>query len=609
METLEKLSSLESLEQRLQQCLSDRFSPDNALGVECLLEDEKLKVWVQHDPATFLEEQSAFAALQAVLEGMTPPPSSQVRLYLKREGQKQPYAVRAFKITDNISETKTPPPPLPKPPVTQSSGDLPLKGKTRPNPRSTAKSHSPEIPEFLEKRRQSDLPETGNDRPTFPTTWEEWRQWLPLGVAAAVAGSLLVLGLGYAVTRPCVIGGCKAIARSQELSQNAIQTLDAQRSTEALLAARQQLNQAEDLVRDIPLWSVHYGTARDLVAMYRNQSQALDQTAAALSHAALAGQKSQNPPHPPQVWREVAGLWEKAIAELGLIPESSPTYGFAQHKISEYQANLEAIEQRLALEEKAQAQLQTAKSAAEAAQVSQNLARDVDAWQLAHASWKTTLYALRRVPKGTQAAEDAQQLFKSYEPHIVAARDRYAQEQIAANFYNQALSFGDRAKTAQNDSEWTTAITLWQQGLAHARQVPPQTSSYEDAQILISSYTKSLDEAVRSQRRQGLMERANLELSTICTGTTPICEYTVTPKGIKVQILPSYIDYIRDLAQTSTQSNDKQTQTAIDAHKQSLINSFKAVSNNAQLPIELYQKSDGSKIGAYEPKEMGNGNG
>ncbi|RMG15277.1 MAG: hypothetical protein D6728_01020, partial [Cyanobacteria bacterium J055] len=79
METLEKLSSLESLEQRLQQCLSDRFSPDNALGVECLLEDEKLKVWVQHDPATFLEEQSAFAALQAVLEGMTPPPSSQVR--------------------------------------------------------------------------------------------------------------------------------------------------------------------------------------------------------------------------------------------------------------------------------------------------------------------------------------------------------------------------------------------------------------------------------------------------------------------------------------------------------------------------------------------------
>jgi hypothetical protein len=226
----------------------------------------------------------------------------------------------------------------------------------------------------------------------------------------------------------------------------------------------------------------------------------------------------------------------------------------------------------------------------------------VEAWQLAHASWKTTMYALRRVPKGTQASQEAEKLFTAYEPQIVIARDRYTQEQIAANFYNQALIFGDRAKTAQNESEWTQSISQWQQGLAHARQVPQQTSSYESAQILISSYTKSLDEAIQSQRLQGLMERASAELSAICAGTPPICEYTVSRQAIKVQILPAYIDYIRNLTQTSTQTQDKKTQSSIDEHKQALINSFKAISDNAQLPIELYQKSDGSAIGSYQPK-------
>jgi hypothetical protein len=583
METLEKSSSLSTLEKRLLQCLSNQFPSASLLGVECLLEDEKLKVWVQHESTAFLEEQSTFSALQEVLTQMKPPLSSQVRLYLKREGQKQPYAVRAFKIPAMATS--------PQPPQ-----------KPSPTPKSAPKTSV--IPEFLEKVRQgrSEAVSSTADAGTGVSLVEELRQWLPLGVAGIAASSLLVVGFGYAVTRRCVIGDCSEIARSQELSQNAIQNLDAGRSTQALLKARQQLDEAERLIEKIPPWSIHHQTARELLAMNRDRSQAIDQTASALSYATLAGQKSQNPPHLPQVWQEVQELWTKAIAELEQIPESSLTYGFARQKISEYQANLEAIEQRLTLEEKAQTQLQTARSAAEAAQARHALARDVEAWQLAHASWKTTMYALRRVPKGTQAAEEAQKLFTTYEPQIVIARDRYAQEQIAANFYNQALMFGDRAKTAQNQSEWTEAITQWQQGLAHARQVPQPTSSYEEAQILISSYTKSLDEAIQNQRWQSLMQRANTELSTICAGTPPICEYTVSRTGIKVQILPAYIDYIRTLTQTSTQTRDTQTKTSIEDHKKALINSFKAISDRAQLPIELYQKSDGSAIGSYQPK-------
>jgi hypothetical protein len=590
METLEKSSSLETLEKRLHQCLSDSFPPASSLGIECVLEDEKLKVWVQHEPTAFLEEQSVFATLQNVLTEMNPPLSSQVRLYLKREGQKQPYAVRAFKMP---SMSATPPPVAQKPAQNPS-----------PTPKAAPKNPTSEIPEFLEKVRQSQSEPVSvqGDRKTGRLAFEEFSQWLPVGIAGMAASSMMVVGFGYAITRPCVIGDCSEIARSEELSQNAIQNLDAQRSTSALLAAQQQLNEAERLIEKIPPWSIHHKTARELLAMNRDRSQAIEQTATALSHATLAGQKSQNPPHVPAVWQEVRGLWQKAISELEQIPESSLTYGFARQKLSEYQANLEAIEQRLSLEERAQTQLQTAKSAAEAAQARHTLARDVEAWQLAHASWKTTMYALRRVPKGTQAAQEAQKLFTAYEPQIVIARDRYTQEQIAANFYNQALTFGDRAQVSQNNSDWTQAITQWQQGLAHARQVPQQTSSYESAQVLIASYTKSLDAGIKNQRWQSLMERANTELSTICTGTPPICEYAVSRNVIKVQILPAYIDYIRNLTQTSTQTQDKKTQTSIEDHKQALINSFKAISDNAQIPIELYQKSDGSSIGSYQPK-------
>ncbi|MGB3238375.1 MAG: hypothetical protein WBB29_08775 [Geitlerinemataceae cyanobacterium] len=586
METLEKSSSLETLEKRLYQCFSDQFPSANSLRIECVLEDEKLKVWVWHEPTAFLEEQSAFAAVEKTIADINPPLSSQVRLYLKREGQTQPYAVRAFKIS---STGATPPPPLPK---------------VSPTPKAASKIPASDIPEFLEKARQKKPKKVSvrDDRKTSARSFEDLRQWLPLGIAGMTASSILLVGFGYALTRPCVLGDCPQIARSEELSQNAIQNLDAQRSTSALLAAQQKLDEAEKLLQKIPPWSIHHKTARELLAMNRDRSIALDKTSQALSHATLAGQKSQNPPHRPQVWQEVSSLWQKAIADLEQIPESSLTYGFARQKISEYQANLEVIEKRLSLEETAQAQLETARSAAEAAQSRQALARDVEAWQLAHASWKTTLYALRRVPKGTQAAQNAEKLYTAYEPQIIAARDRYTEEQIAANFYNQALTFGDRAQLSQNESEWIPAITQWQQGLAHAQQVSPQTSSSESAQVLISSYTKSLEEAVKSQQRQGRMERANLELATICAATPPICEYGVDRKKIVVKILPAYIDYIRDLTQTSSKTEDKKTQTSIEEHKQALIDSFKAISDRAQLPIELYQKSDGSAIGSYQPQ-------
>ncbi|MDY6936451.1 MAG: hypothetical protein SWY16_02205 [Cyanobacteriota bacterium] len=432
--------------------------------------------------------------------------------------------------------------------------------------------------------------------------WQvNWQLWLPAWVAGIGLGSVMLLSLGYALTRPCVIGSCEPIARAQQLSQNSLEKLDTQRSTAAFLEANQKLAEAEELLVDIPRWSTHYGTARELQAFYQQQQQMLLEVSPALRRGSLAAQKSQNPPHSTQRWLEIEKLWTGAIEALENVPQNSPAFVFAQEKLLEYRGNLDAIEERKTTEESASEKLETALTAAEIAQARQSIAKDLKEWQLAYASWQTAISALRRVPRGTLAEERAEELFTDYEPQFVAAREQRTREQIATNFYNQAIRLADRAKTLQEQRQWNQAVATWQQGIAAARQVPEGTSVYPQAQTLAQSYTRVLQGVTNTHRQQQALDRARTELQNICVGTIVICEYTSSKELIKVFVVPQYVEYIRNLTRDSNERGDLDTRTRIEEHKQILIDGLAAISDRAEIPIELYQKSDNRLIGSHQP--------
>ena len=78
---------------------------------------------------------------------------------------------------------------------------------------------------------------------------------LPLLVAGAGLSLVVFSSSLYILTRPCVIGQCKAIPEAQELSQRSAITLQKPQSGKEILEAQQQLKEAIQILESIPLCS------------------------------------------------------------------------------------------------------------------------------------------------------------------------------------------------------------------------------------------------------------------------------------------------------------------------------------------------------------------
>lgn len=156
----------------------------------------------------------------------------------------------------------------------------------------------------------------------------------------------------------------------------------------ALVAAKQQYQQSKTgrdrkraiaswqaaLVRieQVPRQTLAGQTARTkLVALKRDFEQvagAIAQSArtnmiivAAQQYAFAAGEAAQNLPHTASQWREIAGLWQEAIAQVEKVGEDDPSYTNAQKLLVKYQINLGKVRSGLQTEQESVAALNQAK--------------------------------------------------------------------------------------------------------------------------------------------------------------------------------------------------------------------------------------------------------
>ncbi|HEY9861955.1 MAG TPA: hypothetical protein V6D16_20830, partial [Candidatus Obscuribacterales bacterium] len=395
-------------------------------------------------------------------------------------------------------------------------------------------------------------------------------------------------------------GDCSAIANAQQLSQESAQILQTTKSGQEVLTAQQKLETATQALAPIPAWSSHHGEAQTLLKTYQAQEQAVAQVVSAQNQAIAAAQRSQNPPHPLAEWSEIQKLWRGAIAQLEAVPQTSTAYPIAQKKLTEYRANLVMTNKRVKVEQQANATLAKAKSTAQVAEARQGIAQSLASWQLADATWRMSTNTLRQVPRGTVAYQEAQQLLGEYQPKILATRDRKTKEQLAATAYRQAVTLARQAQSFERQNQWSQAVANWRDALAAAKQVPTETLFYNQAQPLISSYGNSLSEAENKLGLASILEEARAGLRRTCAGSPNVCDFSVSLALIRVQLNP---DHVRKLVRTAIMAEangDISTQVDVRNHIQTLEAALEAISENANIAVELYDEN-GSLLGRYVP--------
>jgi hypothetical protein len=428
--------------------------------------------------------------------------------------------------------------------------------------------------------------------PATPASAGARRQrWIALGV---ISGVLLATAT-YALSRPCVLGECENLDQAQALERSASEVLQDPQSPQDVVDAYDQLVDASYLLQQIPPWSGAYREAQGLLHEYDGKMGVLSDVVQAQRQAYTAALKSQDPPHPVDTWREIRILWQEAIALLNAVPANSNIYPLAQQKLAEYEANLAAIDTRIATERAAQAKVQSAREAAAVAEARQGVASSREAWQQTYATWQTAIKLLQEVPANTMSQGEAQQLLEIYQAKLGATRDRLQQEEIAQSSYQEAIALAEQATVAEAEQQWSQAVIGWRDALNQAQQVPQGTTYYDQAQPLISNYRQALAAAEEKLREAvGRQEAAN-QLANLCA-TSNQCTYRRSGDRLQVQV---------------TQANVGRgafplpgMHSPISEPFNNLLRAVANIGDRAQVKVDVFN-TDGSLFGTYTPDVNG----
>ncbi len=646
MTTATRPDNLKTLEHLLQEGLQSKLSPLVPVKVGCWLKDKALVILAQHSAAVVPDSQQVFGSLEQTVREQYRSDSQSVKMYLRVEGQKQPYAFYSFKLEPRFESKATTATVDQKPHAAEKSESVngsagreekqgtslrrgagvagaagedvftniseedsspapetsPASSDSPASPASPASLASPASPHPWDQpiQEEESLQNEPSDETPASATAKSKQTLLPLVVAGVGLSFFVFLVSLYLLSRPCVVGRCNAIPEARELSQRSLKRLQNPQSGKEVLEAQEQLMAAIGMLESIPFWSSHHGKAQELLKAYRVQAERVEEMVAALKTAVRAAYKSESPPYPASQWIEIQGMWREAIAGLEALPTSSNLQPLAQQKIKEYKTNLAQANQRLVKEREAQARLQEAKDAALIAEARQGVAQSLEHWRLVYGTWQTAMKRLKQIPQGTTAYPEAQRLSALYLTKMASVRDRKAQEQFAANAYNQGLRLAQRAQNAQVDNQWSVALTHWRNALNYVNQVPRDTFYYGKAQRVARSYSNAVKQAKGNLYFAVKVQQARSDLKQTCSGKTEVCNFTIANNMIKVNLTPAYTKLVKQAAIAAQTTGDSNSQVGLVKHIMTVGEALEAISDNARLRLELYD-SEGNLIQTHDP--------
>lgn len=623
--------NLRFFEKALQDALR-RGVPALPLKLRCGMQQSALYILIQHPSTSSLSQQDYSVALDEALRQVLLQPNAKVpdletlktlRIYLYRSGQNRPYAGRTIALTKQSTglsdlATHRAPNPVESNPVHLSTADhgaevdavepksvssaaialSPTEQSNMDGPAKLSTESTVAEPGIVQSETSVVPQRPSSIRIPFYHRRLDRRSKI-FGAAAGLA--LAVLGVGsYGLTRPCVIGACATLSQAQQLSQTSEEMLQAAHSAEDVVVAYERLVEASYRLSKIPFWSKHYHQAQGLLANYQAEADLVAQIVVAQRQAREASLLTQNPPHPLEVWEDVRMKWQEAIVQLQSVPQDTLVANIAKTKLAEYQTNLVTINRRIRQEQDAQEKVAAARKAAQLAEAREGAAASSESWQLVHVTWQVVMNRLNDVPRDTMAYAEAQQLASIYESRLAASRDRLSREEVSASSYSQAIMLAEQAANYEQSGQWTQAVAHWQNALTHARQVPKETSYYDQVQPLINSYVEALNQAELHLNTAVAVEQARPLLEDVCHASSDLCTFTLTTEEIQVYVSAAYVDVIRRAMVSGGMTISTVDTDSALTKATGLLRAIAEVGILTQVPVGVYD-AEGMLMGTYIP--------
>ena len=620
LETAQKPINLEELEALLQKLLHSEPLQLAPLQVRCLLKDGTLIVLVEHPESVMPYQKRTFNVLEEAIREHNVSGSGRVLTYMRVLGQKQPYAFHVFELDaetelttqegsvepkeqeypENLSEFDAIAPTNEEEEVGNPTVQPPEEEETEVGKESLSlvveEKQEETFNVFEDLAEEEEVEEEVEEQVTTKP-----KSLLPFILTGASISITVFLGSLYILTRPCVLGECTEINVAQGLANESASALQQPESGKAILTAQEQLDRAITILKSIPFWSKHHGEAQNYLQEYQVRSLGLEEVVSALKTAARAAYQSQNTPLSESQWQDAQELWQEAIASLKQIPPRNDFYQLAQSKIPIYETNLQTINQRLSEEKQAKRDIKEAERVSKIAEARHGVAQSLENWQLTQATWQTAVNKLKEIPKHTTSYEKAQENMRGLLPRLAQSRDYKMKEQVAANAYKQGIRLAELAKSAENIDQWSRASYNWRSALNYVKQVPGDTFYYHQAQPLIKSYAKSLEDAEKQLLIAMRVQEARGDLEKTCAGKPRVCFYTLNKNVIKVRLTPAYLSKINQTNENIQSKEDYQAEVDLRNHVFTLGQALEAISEKSDTRVEVY-KPDGSLAVAYTPE-------
>ncbi|MBJ7898600.1 MAG: hypothetical protein GC158_01480 [Cyanobacteria bacterium RI_101] len=419
--------------------------------------------------------------------------------------------------------------------------------------------------------------ERSESRRESPLVWlRRHRRPLLGGLGVGVA-----LSLGYALSRPCVLGPCAPLTRAE----TQLQTVGAFNTPETLTPWATEL----EALQGIPPWSPYFQRSRALLETDQLRRRELDLLVQSSRLAQGAQRQSDS-----RLSRE---LWHGSLRLLAQISPQSPFYALAVARTQDYQRQLHRIDQQVLAQQQANLARRQGNRLLTRGKLKAKGAKTLSDLKAALELWRQGLQHLERIPPESDLYALARQQLTLERAEFKELEAKQALENGAQKTLQDARGSAQKAESAANRRQFSEALRHWQDALESLKAIPSQSWLGPQAQTLLTRYQLAQKQSQQNLQRALRAQSLQRNLKTLCEGPTGLCQYQIESKRIKIVFQSAYLQRLQQAAQ----EGGKDERAQLLRHIQALERSLQQISYQANLPVDLY-RSSGEKIARFQPK-------
>jgi hypothetical protein len=554
-------------EQLYQFLLSDAIAT-SPLQVNCSLSEETLIIIIQYSETLKLQKAATFSC---------------VREFLDRQGASSLYPTEIYLTSEEPSSF------LQNGTVNQETEDMRSIPRQKNRPSSLNPPQANKLSLFQHNNIYFPTPFFPKISDRFPT-----KKLLGFGLGLGILAITL-----YGLSDPCVTGTCPPLNQAKFLVNSSLLVLEPD-SSSSLLATKQKLGEALSQLQFIPWWSPYRAQANALDSEAQTILRDIDLLNAAIASGNQATLLMQKSSLSIPEWQTVQNLLRKSIEQLKQLPANSQFQAFAIAKKQQYEKALPVINQRLQQEQLANVSYQKAIQTATLARIQQNMAKSINDFDEVSSTWTKAIQFLQNISEGTTPYEKIPKLLDLYGQEYKNIDIRKKNEAITNINLQQAIQEAKIAEKSEQSNQWSLAVSHWKNALTYLKQIPESSFQSVKAKSLSIQYNLSLNKAQEDFKIANRLQFIKNNLDKICSQEQKACNYSIDKNMIKVKLTPSYLQQIWDLSiQAKLNANIKE-QSEILNHLARLEQSFQIISNQAKIPLAVYN-SKGNLMTTYRP--------